>query len=233
MKTKNELIQETTHDFDSLLSIMSILRSPEGCPWDREQTHHSVRKCLIEETYEVVEAIDSENDVLLREELGDLLFQVIFHAQIEAEKGSFDINCIINDVCAKMIYRHPHVFADVNAETPEQVTANWDALKKMEKQYDTVAQSLENVPPLLPGLLKAQKLAGKAKRKLGFGFDTKEDALSYAKRDDISYADAVFAICAAAEFDGVDMEKEIKNTCNSFVAACKEYEICQKVGEIY
>lgn len=107
MKDKETLVGEKTHDFESLVSLTEILRSPDGCPWDREQTHKSVRPCLIEEAYEVCEAIDTDNAVLMREELGDLMFQVMFHAEIEKEKGTFDIGGVIDGICAKMIARHP------------------------------------------------------------------------------------------------------------------------------
>ena len=112
MKNKLELLKEDKHDFDSLVSVMAALRSEGGCPWDMEQTHSSVRKCLIEETYEVIEAIDKNDALLLREELGDLLFQVVFHARIEDEEGRFTIDDVVHDITHKMITRHPHVFAD-------------------------------------------------------------------------------------------------------------------------
>ena len=105
MKTKAELLKEEKHDFESLVSVMDALRSEGGCPWDMEQTHKSVRKCLIEETYEVIEAIDKDNSALLREELGDLLFQIVFHARIEKEEGRFEIDDVINDITHKMIVK--------------------------------------------------------------------------------------------------------------------------------
>lgn len=112
LKTKSELLKENKHDFNSLVSVMAALRSEGGCPWDIEQTHSSVRKCLIEETYEVIEAIDKHDPALLREELGDLMFQVVFHARIEDEEGRFNIDDVVHDITHKMITRHPHVFAE-------------------------------------------------------------------------------------------------------------------------
>ena len=135
MKTKAELLKEEKHDFDSLVSVMDAIRSEGGCPWDMEQTHKSVRKCLIEETYEVIEAIDKDNSALLREELGDLLFQIVFHARIEKEEGRFEIDDVINDITHKMIVRHPHVFADTVVKDSDEVIVNWDNIKKEEKWY--------------------------------------------------------------------------------------------------
>ena len=127
----NENASKMAERFDSdsytvadLLEIMKILRAEDGCPWDKEQTHESIRKNLIEETYEVVEAIDNSDDALMREELGDLLLQVVFHARIAQENGYFDFDDVCNDVCKKLIIRHPHIFADVEADTSEKVLEN-------------------------------------------------------------------------------------------------------------
>ena len=117
------------YGFEDLVEVMEILRSEEGCPWDREQDHHSIRDDLIEETYEVIEAIDTDDPVLLREELGDVMLQVVFHARIEEEKDSFNINDVANDICVKLIHRHPHVFGDVNVSSTDEVLKNWDAIK--------------------------------------------------------------------------------------------------------
>ena len=123
------LMKKTHYDFEDLVSITRILRSEEGCPWDREQDHHSTRVCLIEETYEVAEAIDNEDPALLREELGDLLFQILFHAQIEDEKGVFDVTDVVDDISKKMVHRHPHVFGNVQVENSGEVLKNWENIK--------------------------------------------------------------------------------------------------------
>ena len=115
------ILSREKYDFYDLCAIMEILRGEGGCPWDTEQTHESIRKNFIEETYEVVEAIDSKNTELLREELGDVMLQVVFHTQMERELGNFDINDVAHDVCAKLVHRHPHIFGDVNAETSDEV----------------------------------------------------------------------------------------------------------------
>ena len=156
------LLQKKTYDFNDLREITRILRSEEGCPWDREQTHKSIRNCMIEEAYEVVEAIDTENTQLLREELGDVLFQVMFHSQIEFEKHEFSVEDVVNDICVKMIRRHPHVFSDVQAADAEDVLRNWESIKTEEKQRTTLASRLRAVPPMLPALMRAAKIAKKA-----------------------------------------------------------------------
>ena len=156
------LMSKESYDFDDLVLLVEVLRSENGCPWDREQDHQSIRKDLIEETYEVIEAIDTENPELLREELGDLLLQVVFHAQIETEKDSFDIHGVANDICAKLIHRHPHVFGRVQADTSAQVLANWEVIKSEEKERVTVTDKLRAIPPMLPALMRAQKVGKKA-----------------------------------------------------------------------
>ncbi len=155
------------YTIDDLLEIMEILRSPEGCPWDREQTHKSIRNNLIEETYEAVEAIDTENSELLCEELGDVLLQVVFHAQLEKEKGGFDFSNVVDGVAKKLIERHPHVFGDVTVKDSSEVLANWDAIKRRTKGRKTIADVLEGVSPALPALMRSQKLAKKAAKAAG------------------------------------------------------------------
>ena len=156
------LVSKQQYDFEDLILLVEVLRSEEGCPWDREQDHHSIRKDLIEETYEVIEAIDTEDPVLLREELGDLLLQVVFHAQIEREQNSFDMQGVANDICVKLIHRHPHVFGEVKADTSAQVLANWEVIKSEEKERITVTDKLRAIPPMLPALMRAQKVGKKA-----------------------------------------------------------------------
>ena len=166
-----ELMKKDSYSFDDLVAVTRILRSEEGCPWDREQDHHSVRSSMIEETYEVVEAIDTEDPVLLREELGDALFQVLFHAQIETEAERFGIDEVVDDVCKKMIHRHPHVFGDVSADTSADVLRNWEIIKTEEKQRNTVVDKLRAIPPMLPALMRASKVGKKAGRCADVGAD--------------------------------------------------------------
>ena len=156
------LLTKERYSFGDLVDIVEILRAPGGCPWDREQTHASIRKDFIEETYEVIEAIDKNDKALLREELGDVMLQVVFHAQIEREEGAFDVDDVANDICAKLIHRHPHVFGDVKAETSEKVLDNWEKIKGEEKSRVTVTDKLVAIPPMLPALMRASKVGKKA-----------------------------------------------------------------------
>lgn len=151
------IAREVHHDFSSLVKIMEILRDENGCPWDREQTHSSIRANMIEETYEVVEAIDTENPELLQEELGDVLLQVVFHSRIAEEENAFRIDDVIQGICEKLIHRHPHIFADVQASTSQEVLANWEKIKAEEKQRAGLSGSLAAIPPSLPALMRAQK----------------------------------------------------------------------------
>lgn len=221
LKSKEILLNEKKHDFESLVSIMDILRGDNGCPWDKEQTHQSIRKCLIEETYEVIEAIDTDNAKLLKEELGDLIFQAVFHSKIEAENECFDIYDVIDGICTKMINRHPHVFLDENLDSAEKVSFNWDIIKLKEKKQGSVMESIRSFPPELPSLLKAQKVHHKALSKLDYGFKTREEAVEFAKRNmDVSLSDAIFALAVAADFDGIDIEKELNDSVKAFIDGC-------------
>lgn len=156
--------EKGSYTFDDLVLIMELLRSPGGCPWDIEQNHHSIRNDLIEETYEVVEAIDRDDPVHLREELGDVLLQVVFHARIEDEVGRFTVYDVANDICEKLIYRHPHVFGQVHVDGSEQVLSNWEKLKGVEKQTErvTLTDQLRAIPAMEPALMRAQKVGKKA-----------------------------------------------------------------------
>ncbi len=158
---------------EDLLAIMKKLRAPDGCPWDREQTHHSIRKCFIEETYEALEAIDTENTDLLKEELGDVLFQVVFHSELEKEKGTFDFSDVVDGVSRKMILRHPHVFGNTEVSGTADVLKNWDAIKKETKGQNTQKEVLESVSKALPALMRSAKVLKKAE-KAGFKRESSE-----------------------------------------------------------
>ena len=161
IKDVKRLVGQTQYSLDDLVDIVAILRGEGGCPWDMEQTHASIRNNLIEETYEVVEGIDYKDSELLREELGDLLFQIVFHAQIEHEVGCFQMDDIITDISKKMIHRHPHVFGTVEVSGTSEVLSNWENIKTEEKQRNTLVDKL---PPMLPALMRAQKVAKKCGR---------------------------------------------------------------------
>jgi len=157
-----------TYDFDDLRRIMARLRAPDGCPWDREQTHQSIKECLLEETYEFLEAVESGDDLHMREELGDLLLQVVFHAQMGAERNSFDLDAVIQELSEKLVRRHPHVFGDVEVAGSEQVVANWEAIKNTEAGKEERKSRLDGIPTTFPALLRAKKLQVRAAKD---GFD--------------------------------------------------------------
>jgi tetrapyrrole methylase family protein/MazG family protein len=162
-KTAEALMEKERYGFEDLRTVVMLLRSEGGCPWDREQTHESIRKDLIEETYEVIEAIDTADPELMQEELGDVLLQVVFHARIEEEEGRFCMDEVCDGICRKLIHRHPHVFGTVQADTSEQVLANWEKIKSAEKERVTVSDKLHAIPPMLPALMRAEKVGKKAK----------------------------------------------------------------------
>ena len=228
---KNEaisrLVGQTSYSIDDLMEIVGILRGEGGCPWDREQTHESIRNDLIEETYEVIEAIDTNNPTLLREELGDLLFQVLFHAQIEREKGSFALDDIITEISAKMIHRHPHVFGSVVVENTGEVLSNWENIKTEEKQRNTVKDKLNAIPPMLPSLMRAQKVV----KKSGLYGDISQEELLADIEDQISVLQCqtepndtskmlgklLFTISAYAQKQGIPAEQALFEEINQFI----------------
>jgi tetrapyrrole methylase family protein/MazG family protein len=172
----------TTYQFRHLVEIMEMLRATEGCPWDREQDHMTLKQYLIEETYEVLEAIDLQNMDKLAEELGDVLLQVVFHAQIASEHGEFGIGDVITGVCQKMIDRHPHIFGNVKVSTSADVLVNWEAIKKEEKGFKNHTQVLKDVPSNLPALMRSFKVQKKAAQ-AGFDWDHVEDAMAKVEEE--------------------------------------------------
>ena len=223
-----ELLGKAKYDFADLCRVMEILRGVGGCPWDREQTHESIRKNFIEETYEVVEAIDTKDAHLLCEELGDVLLQVVFHTQIEREAGRFTIDDVTDGIVKKLIYRHPHIFADTTAETAETVLDNWDKLKAKEKHRDTVTASMRSVPRPLPALMRAEKV-GKRAAKVGFDFATAADAavkIAEETNEVLTATDAtraeevgdlLFAAVNVARKCGVDPERALSDATVKFI----------------
>ena len=161
---KNKFDYKEHYKFNDLIKIMSLLRSENGCIWDREQNHKSIRNNFIEETYEAIEAIDTDNLDLLKEELGDVLLQVVFHAQIEKENNTFDIDDVTDGICKKLILRHPHVFGDTDVENTDQVLDNWNAIKQKEKKQDTAAKAMNDVARSLPALMRSQKIIKRASK---------------------------------------------------------------------
>ena len=225
---KKQLINEKNHDFNSLRMLTEVLRGKGGCPWDMEQTHESIRNDIIEETYEVVEAIDNSDPKLLREELGDVLFQVMFHSRIEEEAGRFSVDDVINEVCEKMISRHPHVFGDVKVGGSGEVLDNWETIKKAEKDRKTVKESMQSVPKQLPSLMRTRNVVKKAKND-GFDFAvTENDIISLAEklktaqgdeREEL-ITDIVFASVVLS--DGADIEKHLGEKTDEFINDYKD-----------
>lgn len=156
------LTEKESYCFDDLAEIMRILRMPGGCAWDAEQTHESIRDSFIEETYEAVEAIDNGDRKLLCEELGDVMLQVVFHAEMEEEAGSFNIGDVINGICRKLIHRHPHIFGDVKVGSTDEILSNWEKIKAEEKSRTTITSKLRSVPKQYPALMRAEKVGKKA-----------------------------------------------------------------------
>lgn len=179
---KADFTCKENYQIHDLQRIMQLLRGEGGCPWDREQNHRSIRGNLIEETYEAVEAIDTDNAALLCEELGDVLLQVVFHCQMEAELGGFTFEDVCDGICKKLILRHPHIFGDVVADTSAEVLKNWDAIKQVEKKQETAASTLEAVSKALPALIRSCKVQKRA-AKSGFCYSDVKGALDDLKSE--------------------------------------------------
>ncbi len=225
------------YDVTDLVRIMEVLRAPGGCPWDREQTHQSIRRNMLEEAYEVVEAIDEESPEHLKEELGDVLLQVVFHACMAQEKGWFDFKDVADGVCQKLVFRHPHVFGTVEADNTEKALNAWDAQKQQEKGQKTAGDTLDAVARSLPGLMRAEKIQDKA-RKAGFDWDETEKAveklseeveeLKQAIRDGSNtqeeLGDVLFAAAKVGRFLGHDSEQALHGTCEKFITRFRHIE---------
>lgn len=207
---------EDKKDFNDLLDIMSILRSQEGCPWDREQTHESLKNYVVEEAYEVVEAIEENDYDKIVEELGDVLFQVVFHAEIGREDGYFNIGDVIAAICNKMINRHPHVFGDGQAANSKEVLEKWDEIKNKEKNMKSVKEQMEHVAKTLPSLIRAYKIQEKAKKIDNQIWENSFDALNknFSILKDVYNAD-----------DKSRILEEIGSILFSIVAISREKEI--------
>ena len=227
------------YGFNDLVDIMKILRSPDGCPWDRVQTHESIRQDFIEETYEAIEAIDTNDTELLREELGDVMLQVVFHSVMEEEKGSFDISDVCDEVCKKLIIRHPHVFSDTIADTPEEVLKNWDKIKMNTKSQKSQSEVLASVSKALPALMYSQKIQKKA-AKVGFDFENTEDTLNKVEEElselktaiknndeenmSEELGDLLFSVVNVARFINVNSEKALYDATLKFTERFSKVE---------
>lgn len=176
--------------FEELVGIMARLRAPGGCPWDREQTHASIKPYLIEEAYEVIEAIDADDSEEMRKELGDLLLQVVFHAQMASEAGRFDIAQVAQAISDKLLHRHPHVFGDVQVEDAKEVLQNWSRLKAKERAGSADRSAIAGVPRGMPALLRAARLGEKA-GSVGFDWRRAEDVLDKVHEETAELAAAL------------------------------------------
>lgn len=228
------------YDYADLLQIMKVLRAPGGCPWDGEQTHESIRRDFLEETCEAVEAIDRADMTGLCEELGDVLLQVVFHAQIETEKGGFTMDDVVNGICQKLVYRHPHVFGHTQVSGSDEVLVNWDALKRKEKGQVTAADAVDAVARTLPGLWRAEKIQSKA-AKAGFVWPDVRGKLAeeveelweasssgvpadapHGVREEVG--DVLFMAVQAARAHGVDPEDALHRACDKFAVRFRRTE---------
>lgn len=212
-EVKKELINKNEYDFSDLVTIMKLLRAPDGCPWDIEQTHRSIRKNFIEETYEACEAIDKEDDELLVEELGDVILQVVFHARIAEERGAFDISRVLTGVCSKLIHRHPHIFGDVVANTSGQVLENWEKIKLEEKHTSHTVDDLNRVCSALPALMRCSKLIKKAN---GSGYEY-YNVMPNSSDDKDIIARQLMDTCRLAREKGIDPEEALSSYCDSYL----------------
>jgi len=216
--------------FEELTAIMKRLRGPGGCPWDAEQTHESLTRYLLEETYEVIEAIETGSTEHLKEELGDLLLQPVFHAAIAEEAGTFTMDDIIRTLCDKLIRRHPHVFGDLQIADSAAQVENWEQIKKTEKGPERTS-ALSGVPPHLPALLKAQKITEKAAR-VGFDWEHVDQVMAKVLEElhefeeamvagdnehmEAELGDLLFAIVNLGRFLSINPEEALRKTINRF-----------------
>ena len=232
-----DFLCKESYDLRDFVALITFLRSPGGCPWDQVQTHESIRRNFLEETYEACEAIDAGDTAHLKEELGDVLMQVVFHAGIEADAGRFDMDDVCDGVVKKLLYRHPHVFGDGQAETADTVPASWEQLKRQEKGQKTTADVLDAVARSLPGLWRAEKIQKKA-AEAGFDWrdvsgaldklDEETAELRQAVRDGTNVeeelGDVLFAAVKVGRFCGVDPETAVNGTCEKFIRRFRAME---------
>jgi tetrapyrrole methylase family protein / MazG family protein len=231
---RGDVVRPIDGDFDEFVRTIAVLRGPDGCPWDRAQDHMSLRRNMIEEAYEAVSAIEAGDDRELAEELGDVLLQVVLHAQIAADDGRFTIDDVVAGIAEKIRRRHPHVFADAEAGTPDEVIERWDAIKRDEKAGSGV---LEGIPSALPALLWAQKIS---RRAVGVGFEWESlEAVWEKVHEEIDelkettpgspeaadeIGDLLFTVVNLARKQGIDAEEALRATCRKFIARFEDME---------
>lgn len=227
------------YTIDDLIAIIKRLREPDGCPWDKVQTHDSIKKDLIEESYEAVDALENGSDMDFANELGDVLLQVAFHSVLASERGAFDFSDVLGEVCTKLISRHTHVFGKDHAGNVEEALTNWEKNKKKEKGLETYTQMLKDVPKHYPALMRAKKVQKKA---AGVGFDWDSAEPVYDKlyeeieevreaqksgdqaRIDEEMGDLLFAAVNLSRFVGTDAETALSSGCSKFICRFEKME---------
>lgn len=226
------------YNIEDLIEIMKILRAPGGCPWDAEQDHQSIKKNFIEETYEVVEAINKSDNELLLEELGDVLLQVVFHAVMEEEKGVFNFDDVADGICKKLIIRHPHVFSDVQVDGTDDVLTNWDAIKRQTKKQKSTSEAMSSVPRELPALMRSEKLQSKASKN-GADIDNASDYV-LSKATDVSkevseesVGKLLFAAVALARKHKIDPEDALTKVADNFLEEFEDFENGKSDASLY
>jgi tetrapyrrole methylase family protein/MazG family protein len=214
------------HKFNTLVAIIAKLRAPDGCPWDKEQTHQSLRENLLSETYEVLEALDEGDKDKLREELGDLLLQIVLHAQIAKDNGEFKVDDVIKSISSKIVRRHPHIFGSVKVKDADEVMHNWEALKKEEREEGVSV--LEGVPEGMPALAYAYEISRRAVR-VGFEWENIEGVIDKLieeikeikesgsqEEKEKEYGDLLFTLVNVARWEGIDAESALRQANRKF-----------------
>ena len=227
-----EIEAKEVYTFEDLVQITRALRSENGCPWDKEQTHLSLTPCMIEEAYEVVEAINNEDIPNLCEELGDVLLQVTMHTEIAEEVGDFCLNDVTTGICKKLIRRHPHVFGDLLVSGTKEVLANWEEIKKNEKNEATPLEGIKRIPKALPACIRGQKTIKKSKKADYISFkeeEIKENVKGLLEKDltKDEIGELLFEILKLSEEKKVNAEEALRDYSTRFVE-----ELEEKVEEI-
>lgn len=232
------LCDKESYDCNDLIKIVGILRSPEGCPWDRAQDHHTIRNNFLEEAYEAVEAIDLESSALLLEELGDVLLQITLHSQMEAEQGHFDFNDVCTGICRKMIGRHPHIFGSEYAANAAEAAQNWEQQKRKEKGLYSLEDRLRQVSGALPALMRAQKLISRAAASGcfedpndGMLRNCLEDALLADETDVQGWSRLLFLVCERMERLGISAEEALSRESDRMIECFLEMQHSEKPTE--
>ena len=226
-------VRKPQYGYEDLLEIIRLLRSEDGCPWDKAQTHQSIRRGLLEEAYEAAEAIDTDNAALLKEELGDVLMQVVFHSQMEQEAGNFDFGDVTDGICKKLIERHPHVFGEVEVSSVGDVLNNWDAIKRRSKGQKKGSAPMLGIPRELPALMRATKIQQKA-AVAGFDWDDVSgaqqkvleeagelsEAIASGDKENIAeeLGDLLFSVVNVSRFVKCDAEEALTAASDKFIA---------------